>query len=74
MCLVGNKQDLDAMKEREVSMETGETFAKVSITRAHRGPGIMFQCHNWQIYGADFIETSAKTGYNVGKSLLKLVR
>lgn len=29
MCLVGNKQDMDAMKEREVSMETGETFAKV---------------------------------------------
>ena len=30
MCLVGNKQDLDAVKEREVSTETGETFAKVS--------------------------------------------
>ena len=27
MCLVGNKQDLDAT-EREVSTETGETFAK----------------------------------------------
>lgn len=30
MCLVGNKHDMDAMKEREVSMETGETFAKVT--------------------------------------------
>lgn len=31
MCLVGNKQDMDAMKEREVSTETGETFAKVLL-------------------------------------------
>ena len=30
MLLVGNKQDLDEENEREVSMETGETFAKVS--------------------------------------------
>lgn len=30
MCLVGNKVDLDELKEREVSAETGETFAKVS--------------------------------------------
>lgn len=29
MCLVGNKLDLDDVKEREVSTETGETFAKV---------------------------------------------
>ena len=31
MCLVGNKVDLDDMKEREVSTETGETFAKVCV-------------------------------------------
>lgn len=29
MCLIGNKMDLDDVKEREVSTETGETFAKV---------------------------------------------
>ena len=29
---------------------------------------------NIQIYGAEFIETSAKTGYNVGTALLMLVR
>ena len=29
MLLVGNKVDLDEMNEREVSTETGETFAKV---------------------------------------------
>lgn len=29
MCLVGNKEDLDESNEREVSTETGETFAKV---------------------------------------------
>ena len=32
----------------------------------------LFPCP--QIYGADFIETSAKTGYNVGNSLSLLVR
>ena len=30
MILVGNKQDRDEFDEREVSCETGETFAKVS--------------------------------------------
>ena len=29
LMLIGNKQDLDEMNEREVSTETGETFAKV---------------------------------------------
>ena len=29
MLLVGNKVDLDEINEREVSTETGETFAKV---------------------------------------------
>ena len=28
----------------------------------------------FQIYGAEFIETSAKTGYNVGNALMMLVR
>lgn len=32
MCLVGNKQDLEETNEREVSVETGETFAKVTST------------------------------------------
>ncbi len=27
-----------------------------------------------QIYGANFLESSAKTGYNVGNALLTLVR
>jgi len=31
MILVGNKQDRDEFDEREVSSETGETFAKVSM-------------------------------------------
>lgn len=31
LCLVGNKQDLDERSEREVSAETGETFAKVIL-------------------------------------------
>lgn len=30
MMLVGNKVDLEESSEREVSTETGETFAKVS--------------------------------------------
>ena len=30
LMLIGNKHDLDEMNEREVSTETGETFAKVS--------------------------------------------
>lgn len=30
--LVGNKVDLEESSEREVSTETGETFAKVSYT------------------------------------------
>lgn len=54
LMLIGNKQDLDEQNEREVSTETGETFAK--------------------IYGAQFLETSAKTGYNVGNCLMSLVR
>ena len=53
MLLVGNKVDLDETNEREVSTETGETFAKM--------------------YNAGFMETSAKTGFNVGNSLLMLV-
>ena len=31
LLLVGNKVDLDDQGEREVSVETGETFAKVSL-------------------------------------------
>jgi len=53
MLLVGNKVDLEETNEREVSTESGESFAKM--------------------YNADFMETSAKTGYNVGNSLLMLV-
>lgn len=73
MCLVGNKQDL--IGEREVSTETGETFAKVMPPPAmpQWKPSLYFHT-TLQIYGADFIETSAKTGYNVGNSLLRLVR
>ena len=33
MMLVGNKVDLEESSEREVSMETGETFAKVERER-----------------------------------------
>ena len=73
MCLVGNKQDLDEMKEREVSTETGETFAKVALLRLQI-PHLFDFTSRFQIYGADFIEASAKTGYNVGSSLLILVR
>jgi translation elongation factor EF-4 len=54
LMLIGNKHDLDEMNEREVSTETGETFAK--------------------IYNAHFMETSAKTGFNVGNCLMNLVR
>ena len=32
LMLIGNKQDLEDMNEREVSTETGETFAKVSTS------------------------------------------
>ena len=71
MCLVGNKHDMEDLKEREVSVETGETFAKVKRDSINF-KGTYFR--NAQIYGADFIETSAKTGYNVGNSLLRLVR
>ncbi len=77
LCLVGNKLDLDldGTNEREVSTETGETFAKV------------MSCASWwslqlswfsilsppQIYNARFIEASAKTGCNVGDALLMIV-
>lgn len=31
LMLIGNKQDLDELNEREVPMETGETFSKVRL-------------------------------------------
>ena len=89
MLLVGNKQDLDEQNEREVSTETGETFAKVRgpsfrkpvvcCTLCTLGLQLNRSCDLWfpctmQIYGAEFLESSAKTGYNVGTALLTLVR
>jgi hypothetical protein len=38
MMLVGNKVDLEESSEREVSTETGETFAKVSRERVVHTP------------------------------------
>ena len=81
--LVGNKVDLEESSEREVSTETGETFAKVSYTfhcththTCNNSIDLRYYqlCLHQQIYGAEFIETSAKTGYNVGTALLMLVR
>ena len=32
LMLIGNKQDLDEQNDREVATETGETFAKVTVS------------------------------------------
>lgn len=82
LMLIGNKQDLDDQNEREVATETGETFAKVRIWHtSHHIPHLKGLDWNYQslpyclqIYGAQFMETSAKTGYNVGNCLMDLVR
>ena len=96
LMLIGNKHDLDEMNEREVSTETGETFAKVSslsppppvplslppslspsLSLALFFPHMLtiYNCVSVsQIYNAHFMETSAKTGFNVGNCLMNLVR
>ena len=75
LMLIGNKQDLDEVNEREVSTETGETFAKVAppspLPSLWRPLSIVLSL---QIYSAQFMETSAKTGFNVGNCLMNLVR
>jgi hypothetical protein len=58
MCLVGNKHDLDVLSEREVSTETGETFAKVSFKEWSQG--VAFQC-------------SSRNGRSMGLTSLKQV-
>ena len=42
MMLVGNKVDLEESNEREVSTETGETFAKVQIIRIYVKHGVVY--------------------------------
>ncbi len=86
MVLVGNKLDREEFEEREVSTETGETFAKVRIMGWENSTSLLctplpstsgddrVPIFKFQIYDAQFIEASAKTGYNVGNSLLLLVR
>ena len=90
LMLIGNKHDLDEMNEREVSTETGETFAKVSslspppslcpsllspLSLPLSSLSTIYNCVSVsQIYNAHFMETSAKTAFNVGNCLMNLVR
>ena len=70
LLLVGNKVDLEHNEKREVLSETGETFAKVQIPALL----LILLLLLLQIYGAHFIETSAKLGFNVTNACLTLVK